>query len=215
MPLLKIALELSPPCMMHCFMAVLRKLSEVLVADICANVAEGQKKIMEVMEKLSLRVYIPREDKETQKETTSSGEGETAQNTPSKKTKKLKKSSLTFPECWAKSRWGRPEWIKILKNIQKLWELLPEDQQPMVCILNTLFQPYQAIGPSFLERVSGFDGNSLCLFSNREDDGGAIFGQSKKLGKAAGPPLRSRCGDTLHSYLCLSLELLSASCWLS
>lgn len=57
-----------------------------------------------ILQELKLHVYTPKEGKE----------------------------NLSFVEQWLKSRWARPEWIKILRNRGRLIDLLPEGRKAQV-----------------------------------------------------------------------------------
>jgi hypothetical protein len=41
-------------------------------------------------------------------------------------------NGVTFVERWLKSRWGRPEWIKILRNRSELINLLSDTRKAQV-----------------------------------------------------------------------------------
>jgi hypothetical protein len=77
-------------------MGVMRKLTGLLIEDL--SIEEKEEETLAVLKRANVKVAPPEADKPNQ----------------------------TLVERWDQSRFGRPEWIRILDNIDQLIEILPE-----------------------------------------------------------------------------------------
>jgi len=65
-----------------------------------ASLAESERAVLiQLLESWKLRLYTPKDGKK-----------------------------MTLAHCWKKSRWGRPEWIVIFRNIEVIVSLLKDDE---------------------------------------------------------------------------------------
>lgn len=96
-PLFKVALDHIVPCMLHCFMGIMRKLLELLVEEVFHR-RRLQQRFEEIF--TSLHLKLPKQEK---------------------------KKARTLVERVKKARFGRPDFLRILENRKLFLDCLAEE----------------------------------------------------------------------------------------